>query len=320
MRSPPEAKSSSAANSLPRARVSRLLVGSSSSSTRGRSRSRPAIAASVRSPPDRCATDLPSSDGRPRRSSCATVRSAMDQSSASRSKSSSSPLPASIRSNAASRSPTPSSSASVRSRGASASSCGRYATAGGPDGVPSTLIDPRDGARSPAISLSSVDLPAPLRPTSEVRPGPTARSRPVKSVVSSGNAKATSDRTREDMGAPGRWRMGRIYLVVRTVLRSPRLGFSALRPSPGGSPLRGRRALPTCSQELTPAAAGPQGWLGGGGVAAPETAPSSRSGFGPRHASGSAPNPLGDGPAGRSAAGRSRSWSRSRCRSAGRAT
>src|SRR5699024_8436931 len=82
MRSPPETNRSSAPNSLPRARVSRLLVGSSSSSTRGCPRSRPASAASVRSPPDSAATVLSRSVGRPSSPSCAIVRSVTDQSGA----------------------------------------------------------------------------------------------------------------------------------------------------------------------------------------------------------------------------------------------
>ena len=58
---------------------------------------------------------------------------------------------------------------------------------------PATLTLPAGAARSPAISLSSVVLPTPLRPTSPVRPGPNCSARSENSVRPSGVDHERSD-------------------------------------------------------------------------------------------------------------------------------
>jgi hypothetical protein len=74
---------------------------------------------------------------------------------------------------------TPSTSATVRSpvRGRL---CGRWLS------VPSTDNEPVPGLSSPAISLSSVLLPAPFGATRPVRPVVTVKDRSLKTGVSSG--------------------------------------------------------------------------------------------------------------------------------------
>src|SRR5690606_13853798 len=78
--------------------------------------------------------------------------------------------------------------------GTAVSRCGRWST------TPRTETVPPVGTRAPETSRSSVDLPAPLAPTSPVLPRPKAPLTPSRAGVPSGQEKERSWRTTEDEG------------------------------------------------------------------------------------------------------------------------
>ena len=91
-------------------------------------------------------------------------------------------------------SPTPSRSTS---RAARSGDCSSMATS------PAREMAPAEGARSPAINASKVDLPAPLRPTRPMRSAPMERSRFSKRSRPSGVAAETESRVTKDMRPHG---------------------------------------------------------------------------------------------------------------------
>ncbi len=172
--------SSSAPRSERRASRSRLLVGSSSSSTSGRFSSwaaRPRVTAwPPLSVPMRRSRGRPP---RPSRSSWARVRSSMSQFSPMVVKCSSLVSPDSMASRARITGAMPRTSATVRP-GVRRRVCGRWPS------TPPTVTVPLPGRYSPAISFSSVLLPAPLGATRPVRPPWTVKDRSWMTGVSSG--------------------------------------------------------------------------------------------------------------------------------------
>ncbi len=65
------------------------------------------------------------------------------------------------------------------------------------DAIPSTVTEPADGRYSPAISFSSVLLPAPLGATRPVWPSPTVKDNSSNSGVSPGHEKDRFEQTME---------------------------------------------------------------------------------------------------------------------------
>ena len=228
-RMPPCQRSSSCATAC-RPSASRLFVGSSSSNTSGVSIRRRASATRVRSPPlkeaiGRCRGN----DGRPAsfRAACILAGSVQSASVAS----SSEPSPLSSRCRHASSSATPSASPTVRR---SSASCASMPT------LPMRCSDPPDGAMSPAMSRSRVDLPEPLRPTTAVRSRPRAsvspsnRGRPsgVTREMESRMRKAAMEYFRNGQGS----RSGQLCDVHFSLQ-----GLSVTRlPAPAGLAQRGR--------------------------------------------------------------------------------
>ena len=185
-RMPPCQRSSKCATAC-RPSASRLLVGSSSSSTSGDSIRRRARATRVRSPPLKEAIGrFSGKDGRPASTSAACTLVSSIQSAPVAS--SSEPSPRSSRCRRARSPAMPSASLTVRRSSASCVSMPIE---------PMRCSDPPDGSISPAISRSSVDLPQPLRPTTPVRSRPRASVNPSNRGRPSGVAREMESRMRK---------------------------------------------------------------------------------------------------------------------------
>ena len=175
---------------------SRLLVGSSSRMKSGSASTRAAIAARVRCPPDSVDSNAAGSASRSTRLSTEAMRDSSVQSADA----SSSPVarPSSAWRNTASAFVTPIKSASV-SPGATCTAWRRTPS------VPLTDTEPACDGSVPAMTLSSVVLPTPLRPTRPVRPPSKLRSRSEKRARPSGVVAVRPESVMEgmDMDFPG---------------------------------------------------------------------------------------------------------------------
>ena len=185
-RMPPCQRSSNCATAC-RPSASRLLVGSSSSSTSGASISRRASATRVRSPPLREAIGRSSGKaGRPVSTSaaCSLVSSVQSASAAS----SSEPSP---RFEPAQTGEIVGDAERLRDRQAFIGQLREHADRA------DALHRSAGGSISPAIRRSSVDLPQPLRPTTPVRSRPSASVSPSNSGRPSGVAREMESRMRK---------------------------------------------------------------------------------------------------------------------------